>query len=106
FFLPRSGRHQDLHSFPTRRSSDLRRSGSLRMLSNVPNKPLCSCWFIERTPHASPSDGGEGGERPGRGSAPNLNFSSANPHSCQRSEEHTSELQSRGHLVCRLLLEK
>src|SRR5690625_7544605 len=26
---------------------------------------------------------------------------------CQgRSEEHTSELQSRGHLVCRLLLEK
>src|SRR5207253_10225197 len=26
--------------------------------------------------------------------------------SCVRSEEHTSELQSRGHLVCRLLLEK
>src|SRR5439155_26194953 len=26
-------------------------------------------------------------------------------HAC-RSEEHTSELQSRGHLVCRLLLEK
>src|SRR5207253_4870221 len=25
---------------------------------------------------------------------------------CNRSEEHTSELQSRGHLVCRLLLEK
>src|SRR5207253_5141348 len=25
---------------------------------------------------------------------------------CKRSEEHTSELQSRGHLVCRLLLEK
>src|SRR5690625_7101442 len=25
---------------------------------------------------------------------------------CRRSEEHTSELQSRGHLVCRLLLEK
>src|SRR5439155_21502244 len=24
----------------------------------------------------------------------------------ERSEEHTSELQSRGHLVCRLLLEK
>src|SRR5690625_6855442 len=27
-------------------------------------------------------------------------------HLQQRSEEHTSELQSRGHLVCRLLLEK
>src|SRR5437870_10098595 len=26
--------------------------------------------------------------------------------SSRRSEEHTSELQSRGHLVCRLLLEK
>src|SRR5439155_1828942 len=28
------------------------------------------------------------------------------PHLHIRSEEHTSELQSRGHLVCRLLLEK
>src|SRR5437870_8977803 len=28
------------------------------------------------------------------------------PNSYRRSEEHTSELQSRGHLVCRLLLEK
>src|SRR5690625_5467165 len=28
------------------------------------------------------------------------------PSSKTRSEEHTSELQSRGHLVCRLLLEK
>src|SRR5439155_3728169 len=27
-------------------------------------------------------------------------------HHRKRSEEHTSELQSRGHLVCRLLLEK
>src|SRR3712207_7368206 len=28
------------------------------------------------------------------------------PQSCPRSEEHTSELQSRQYLVCRLLLEK
>src|SRR5207253_7556352 len=28
------------------------------------------------------------------------------PGGAMRSEEHTSELQSRGHLVCRLLLEK
>src|SRR5438105_8530957 len=28
------------------------------------------------------------------------------PHLCMRSEEHTSELQSRVDLVCRLLLEK
>src|SRR5690625_3444564 len=32
--------------------------------------------------------------------------STVNPLSAVRSEEHTSELQSRGHLVCRLLLEK
>src|SRR5690554_3536707 len=30
----------------------------------------------------------------------------ANGDHCKRSEEHTSELQSRPHLVCRLLLEK
>src|SRR5690625_7535996 len=30
----------------------------------------------------------------------------AHPAARKRSEEHTSELQSRGHLVCRLLLEK
>src|SRR5439155_27287210 len=35
-------------------------------------------------------------------------FIAALPHASapRRSEEHTSELQSRGHLVCRLLLEK
>src|SRR3989449_1816860 len=32
--------------------------------------------------------------------------SAARAASCARSEEHTSELQSRLHLVCRLLLEK
>src|SRR5437870_8359681 len=32
--------------------------------------------------------------------------SSTLPARSTRSEEHTSELQSRGHLVCRLLLEK
>src|SRR2546422_4565792 len=35
-----------------------------------------------------------------------LHRSSAVSHPATRSEEHTSELQSRLHLVCRLLLEK
>src|SRR5439155_2790166 len=35
-----------------------------------------------------------------------LSFLRAVSRSWRRSEEHTSELQSRGHLVCRLLLEK
>src|SRR5690625_6779813 len=34
------------------------------------------------------------------------NLTSADDIHFDRSEEHTSELQSRGHLVCRLLLEK
>src|SRR6266508_7012529 len=44
---------------------------------------------ISRCP-AMPNDAPPGGHAPRR----------------VRSEEHTSELQSRGHLVCRLLLEK
>src|SRR5690625_6779527 len=35
-----------------------------------------------------------------------ISFDQINKALVQRSEEHTSELQSRGHLVCRLLLEK
>src|SRR3712207_8824001 len=47
---------------------------------------------------AARAGGGDAGERgPGRPAAP-----PAEP----RSEEHTSELQSRQYLVCRLLLEK
>src|SRR5439155_22404842 len=36
----------------------------------------------------------------------NCSVPSSGPGLAIRSEEHTSELQSRGHLVCRLLLEK
>src|SRR5690625_5811255 len=35
-----------------------------------------------------------------------LGVEMANAQGLARSEEHTSELQSRGHLVCRLLLDK
>src|SRR5439155_9715086 len=38
--------------------------------------------------------------------ANDLAFTATFPYLASRSEEHTSELQSRGHLVCRLLLEK
>src|SRR5437870_10044859 len=51
--------------------------------------------------------------RSARGHARPLGHGAANRHVLprprhaeRRSEEHTSELQSRGHLVCRLLLEK
>src|SRR5690606_40861555 len=59
------------------------------------------------------SDGHYGGTRGPPGSG--CDSRQATPHSevlltstnhCERSEEHTSELQSRENLVCRLLLEK
>src|SRR5204862_6692365 len=42
----------------------------------------------------------------GPGTSRAIVFSSVQLHSQERSEEHTSELQSRRDLVCRLLLEK
>src|SRR5687768_17895785 len=70
--------HRDLHSFPTRRSSDLFR-GEIAPLDAV---------RAVQDHHAV-------GQRLYR-----------TAHARERSEEHTSELQSRLHLVCRLLLEK
>src|SRR5690349_23600533 len=70
------------HSFPTRRSSDL--TGTLRGCTgrrcgacSCKTRPACG---TSRSPRCRPSRA--------------------------RSEEHTSELQSRRELVCRLLLEK
>src|SRR5207253_5624329 len=50
--------------------------------------------------------GARGGSRRRRRSAASRRRISRRDRRPQRSEEHTSELQSRGHLVCRLLLEK
>src|SRR3989442_9962928 len=63
--------------FPTRRSSDLCACARKRHC-----RPWRSCW--------------------------SNTCANPDPHAClqPRSEEHTSELQSRPHLVCRLLLEK
>src|SRR5439155_23891735 len=55
-------------------------------------------------PHSAPTQWPAG-----RGQCPNLpclTEGSEEKYGRFRSEEHTSELQSRGHLVCRLLLEK
>src|SRR5205809_3629882 len=81
---------QALHSFPTRRSSDLT---TARILARALNYEM--------------ADGSVKG--------PSIHMPTLGVH-CQaimesrhmdvRSEEHTSELQSRLHLVCRLLLEK
>src|SRR3712207_9406400 len=54
---------------------------------------------------ASPSSGYAGGCPPGVGARP-LGCGPDRLGAADRSEEHTSELQSRQYLVCRLLLEK
>src|SRR5215208_8040414 len=71
--------------------------------------PLCFFFFlmIRRPPRSTlfPYTTLFRSRRPGlsRSLAPELRRDTG---SRPRSEEHTSELQSRGHLVCRLLLEK
>src|SRR5687768_17807802 len=70
FFFQCDTARRDLHSFPTRRSSDL----EIEPPALAPRYSMCAA---RRTSSTS-----------------------------SRSEEHTSELQSRLHLVCRLLLEK
>src|SRR5690554_5010470 len=80
FFFSCCGAHQLLHSFPTRRSSDLE----------------------QRQGVVDPLAGGLLGVEKERGGLPPGQVAAG----VGRSEEHTSELQSRPHLVCRLLLEK
>src|SRR6267378_7206746 len=77
-------------------SSRRRHTRSLRdWSSDVCSSDLCSAWA------ASP------GGCPAAPSPPRAGCSSRAPCSSPaRSEEHTSELQSRRDLVCRLLLEK
>src|SRR5205823_13073822 len=83
FFFHTYGDHRALHSFPTRRSSDLNAAA---------------------TPDALPRV-----LAPGPGSGPQIEAGlprPQQPRASVRSEEHTSELQSLAYLVCRLLLEK
>src|SRR3712207_8635831 len=62
-----------------------------------------------RDPVRRGGDGRRGGARrgaPPRGGDVDRRHARAAPRPGRRSEEHTSELQSRQYLVCRLLLEK
>src|SRR5690625_6869665 len=61
---------------------------------------------FDRYPRRPHSATGAAGAR-GRGECPGLSYGRGHPGAADsRSEEHTSELQSRGQLVCRLLHEK
>src|SRR5690606_41280944 len=100
---PRCPRHPP--AFPTRRSSDLARTGVLTgdTIASVAigSPPL---------PKALARKAAGGGDHPAARDAQILVeqiFQIGFEHfEVLRSEEHTSELQSRENLVCRLLLEK
>src|SRR5205823_13705915 len=84
-----------LHSFPTRRSSDLRRAAawSVAQLRRTARR-------IHRAQaRAGAKAAGTSGRHRARRAWPARIRA-------RRSEEHTSELQSLAYLVCRLLLEK
>src|SRR5437660_7298024 len=88
FFFQLYAAHRDLHSFPTRRSSDL-------------ILPLGSIYWDDEIPDIT-----QFVTLPEDDRSRILHLFSIRFKIWDRSEEHTSELQSRGHLVCRLLLEK
>src|SRR5439155_27224030 len=96
--------YPDLHSFPTRRSSDLTRNCKARRSSAMTSGDFGRCygWRSKRCTLVRSTDHG----RAERHQPCRVGRSSALRSSVPRSEEHTSELQSRGYLVCRLLLEK
>src|SRR5205814_10190602 len=106
FFFPCLGDHRYLHSFPTRRSSDLYSAkGDLGLIWKTN--------YADRTYDVWSSASLDGGRKfktvrvshavspPPLRERANFGFGDD-----LRSEEHTSELQSLRHLVCRLLLEK
>src|SRR5690625_6027682 len=68
--------------------------------------PGCCCARVPTSPTTTASIAGSAPCPAPRRAGPRSLASRSPRVSRVRSEEHTSELQSRGHLVCRLLLEK
>src|SRR5207244_13264318 len=94
-----------LYSFPTRRSSDLlsnslARSFQMQDLQQFIQRRVQGASFNWNT------HGGVDVSAPVRVRAVNGLLEGTKLTATLRSEEHTSELQSPDHLVCRLLLEK
>src|SRR5207253_3694404 len=92
-------------AFPTRRSSDLTRAcGGTRAKSSPSStiRPAATGSAPERARRSVVLPAPFGPITPTYSPRATVRET---PRSA-RSEEHTSELQSRGHLVCRLLLEK
>src|SRR5438309_9138358 len=73
------------------------------MIPPPPRSTLFPYTTLFRSPRARGRSTGGGAPAPRRAGAPPARGGAGAP---PRSEEHTSELQSQFHLVCRLLLEK
>src|SRR5205814_3462734 len=93
-------------SFPTRRSSDLKPGAIPTLIQELKANPKAGVigprllnpdGTMQLSCYKFPT--------PARAWLENTWLSAAFPNSPLRSEEHTSELQSLRHLVCRLLLE-
>src|SRR5690606_41635635 len=103
-FVRVSAAPRHLHSFPTRRSSDLRFGGCARGRRHRIHPPRVSVGDTSACGSDAPGTGGRGSSTPSPGVAAPIRVLALS--GTRRSEEHTSELQSRENLVCRLLLEK
>src|SRR5207249_12096989 len=101
YFFYVSAAHLYLHSFPTRRSSDLNDFCFIFFFTLLAVMPRNFSGRTYATAVTKPQSSSTANSdlRSGRSSGYSSWFHS-------RSEEHTSELQSRFDLVCRLLLEK
>src|SRR5437870_8756338 len=76
------------------------------MVRRPPRSTLFPYTTLFRSgPHRRQAHAGDWSESPAAGRAAAVSVARCLA-AGDRSEEHTSELQSRGHLVCRLLLEK
>src|SRR5439155_22274452 len=89
------------------------------LLLRPPRSTLFPYTTLFRSPNDCAASGGSASRTKRASSSPGFPSNASSPSPCRcsslstrlstitpRSEEHTSELQSRGHLVCRLLLEK
>src|SRR5207302_2389940 len=103
FFFHSPSAPRYLHSFPTRRSSDLLKinAGHDQVIRGL------AALRKHRTFHRSELDRFSALSKENRAATNSYLLNAMETaETNERSEEHTSELQSRENLVCRLLLEK
>src|SRR5687767_15456945 len=105
FFTQCYAAHRDLHSFPTRRSSDLSSFEQLLTVEcGVGAEGEQACH--KKAQYDAADDAAPACDQPESGNGSSGHCQGNGSPKRTRSEEHTSELQSLAYLVCRLLLEK